>query len=183
MSEELIIRHCSPTLAGLKTGSLFRCSFVSRKQLINDICKMNRRLMSKGVRIIPLNISENSALIYVYRPSKLSQDFSSSDAAQILSELGYSCELPGRCIVHLADRLRESTDFPHEIGLFLGYPPEDVLGFIQNRAKHSKLSGYWKVYGDEEKARKLFSQYKKCTDAYIRQHSTGHSLENLTVSV
>lgn len=26
MSEEMIIRHGSPTLAGLKTGNLFNCS-------------------------------------------------------------------------------------------------------------------------------------------------------------
>ncbi len=26
-------------------------------------------------------------------------------------------------------------DFPHEIGLLLGYPPEDVIGFIENRGQ------------------------------------------------
>ena len=26
MSEQLLVQHCSPTLAGLKTGSLFTCA-------------------------------------------------------------------------------------------------------------------------------------------------------------
>lgn len=47
----------------------------------------------------------------------------------------------------------ESGEFPHEVGLFLSYPPEDVKGFIDHRANDFKCAGLWKVYGDEEKAR------------------------------
>ncbi len=39
--------------------------------------------------------------------------------------------------------------FPHEIGLFLGYPPEDVCGYIRNKGKCQKCTGHWQVYGDE----------------------------------
>lgn len=182
MSEELIIRHCSPTLAGIKTGSMFRCPIESEKQLRNDIRRLNRRLAGKGIRIIPLRITETGALIYVYRPAKLQTDLSCDDAAGLLRDRGYVCEVPGKCIVRLAGRLRERADFPHEIGLFLGYPPEDVRGFIEKGAHSSKLAGYWKVYGDEEKARRLFAQYKKCTDVYLRRHTGGSSLERLTVA-
>ena len=37
----------------------------------------------------------------------------------------------------LIKRLNEDAEFPHEIGLFPGYPPEDVRGFIENRAERS----------------------------------------------
>lgn len=37
MFEELIIRHCSPTLAGLKTGNMFRCSYSSQSVLLDGI--------------------------------------------------------------------------------------------------------------------------------------------------
>jgi len=182
MSEEMIIRHCSPTLAGIKTGNLFSCPFESAEQLMKDIRQLNRRLTARGVRIIPLRINEHTALIYVYRPKKLQQDFARDEVAEILCERGYSSMMPGRCIVCLANRLQECDDFPHEIGVFLGYPPEDVLGFIDN-PYCPKMSGYWKVYGDEEKARKLFLQYRKCTDAYMHQHSNGRCLEKLTVAI
>ena len=80
-------------------------------------------------------------------------------------------------------RLQESGDFPHEIGLFLGYPPEDVRGFIENHAEGYKFVGCWKVYGDEKSAKKQFARYKKCTDVYCSQWANGKSIERLTVAV
>ena len=54
----------------------------------------------------------------------------------------------------------ERGEFPHEVGLLLSYPPEDVKGFIDHRAGGFKCAGLWRVYGDEEKARSLFEKYK-----------------------
>ena len=62
----------------------------------------------------------------------------------------------------LAKRIKGCNDFPHEIGIFLDYPIEDVKGFIENNGENFKLCGFWKVYDNEEKARKTFSNYKKC---------------------
>jgi hypothetical protein len=67
------------------------------------------------------------------------------------------------CALALSRRLAESPDFPHEIGFFLGYPPEDVLGFMEHGGKNCKLCGQWKVYGDVEMARALFSEFNSCT--------------------
>ena len=47
MSEDLLIRHCSPTLAGIKTGNLFSCACPSRKDLTRDLCRLNRKLVPK----------------------------------------------------------------------------------------------------------------------------------------
>lgn len=91
--------------------------------------------------------------------------------------------MPAQCIVHLMDRLAAREGFPHEIGLFLGYPPEDVRGFIENNAKCSKCVGAWKVYGDERAAKRLFAKYEKCTNVYVRQHANGNTIERLTVAV
>ncbi|MBR0050680.1 MAG: DUF3793 family protein, partial [Firmicutes bacterium] len=81
-----------------------------------------------------------------------------------------------------AEKAAGQQTFPHEIGLFLGYPPGDVNGFIQEGPRCAKCTGYWQVYGDEEKALKTFERYRKCTDAYCAQVSCGRSLERLTVS-
>ena len=77
----------------------------------------------------------------------------------------------------------ESGEFPHEVGLFLSYPPEAVKGFIDHRANGFKYAGLWKVYGDEEKARSLFAQYKKCTEIYCALWQSGSKLEQLAVAV
>lgn len=183
MSDEMIIRHCSPTLAGIKTGNAFTCSYSDKKELFSAVRSLNRRLLPKGVRVIPLRISADRVFLYTYRPGQLENDLAAADAAEILEQYGYSAEDSGKCVVRLSQRLRELDEFPHEIGLFLGYPPEDVRGFIENRAGGYKFTGYWKVYGDEQKARKKFENYKRCTDVYCSQWAEGKSIERLTVAV
>lgn len=38
----------------------------------------------------------------------------------------------------------------NEVGLFLGYPPEDVRCFMNDSRRGVKCTGCWKAYGDEE---------------------------------
>lgn len=182
MSEELIIRHCSPTLAGLKTGSLFSCRCDSQQELTYQIRALNHTLVPKGLRVVPMRFWNNRALIYVFRPSGLKKDFCDSQAQSLLESRGYCTAETDQCVHHLVDRLQESGEFPHEVGLFLGYPPEDVDAFIQNKAENCKCVGCWKVYGDAEKAQETFDRYQKCTDIYCAQWKQGTSLEHLAVA-
>ena len=71
MSEELIVRQCAPTLAGLKTGSLFSYRYPSSEELRESLRRFNRRLRAKGLRMLMLRRREGRALIYVYRPDRL----------------------------------------------------------------------------------------------------------------
>lgn len=181
MSEESLIIHCSPTLAGLKTGSLFTTKYTQGETLTDEIRTLNRTLAGKGLRVIPMRESGGRALIYVYRPSKLEKDFADRQVSSILEKKGYPCDKPEQCVVYLAKKLQEGQPFPHEIGLFLGYPPEDVQGFIENKAENFKCIGCWKVYGDVEQAQKKFDMFKKCSDIYYAQWLKGFSIERLTV--
>ena len=47
----------------------------------------------------------------------------------------------------LINRL-ESKEFPHEIGIFLGYPLKDVLGFMGYGKKELTEVKNWRIYGD-----------------------------------
>lgn len=178
MSEELIVRHCAPTLANLKTGSLFVCPITDKPSFFSSLRSLNELLVPKGLRALPLRIREHSALIYLYRPSRLKKDLEDPTAVKILQEHGYSCY--GKCLPKLMERVRASEEFPHEIGLFLGYPPEDVQGFLDHRP--CKCTGCWKVYGDETKAKQTFDLYKKCERVYCQQLAHGTDIERLTVA-
>ena len=182
MSEELIVRHCSPTLANIKASSLFSCSYETLTELKRDLRHMNRVLVPKGLRVLALRVRNGRALIYVFRPKQIANILQNEEAVALLKSLGYHDFRVEPCVCQLMDRFRVEDEFPHEVGLFLGYPPEDVVGFIENHAKGQKCTGTWKVYGNEAEAKKCFAKYKKCTQVYCNRWEQGNSLERLTVA-
>ena len=183
MSEKTLVRHCSPTLAGIKTGSLFTAEATDADALRQTLRRYNRTLGAKGVRLLPLRWRNGRALLYVYRPARLTQDLQADGARQLLRRCGYPTEDATRCVVRLMHRVCEGPEFPHEIGLFLGYPPEDVRGFIENETRNYKFTGYWKVYGDEERSRALFDKFERCTRCYLASWARGTGVERLALAV
>lgn len=178
MSAENIVRHCSPTLAGIKTGNMFIQFFRSEDERKEYIRQFNKCFCKKGLCMIPLRSREHKTLLYIFRPSFLYRDLQNSQAYEILEKRGYLLTEPNKCIRRLIERIKENDEFPHEVGLFLGYPPEDVFGFIENK-KECKCVGCWKVYDDVESALKVFEKYKKCTASFCRQFANGKKLEQL----
>ena len=146
-----------------------------------DITAFNRTMRKKGIRIIPLKVNDSYALIYLYRPDMLNKDLKDPVAVSILKRFGYSISSSDKCVVDLVRRLNSSPVFPHEIGLFLGYPPSDVEGFINNPNEGFYETGYWKVYSNVESARLAFRRFKECTEEYDRKLKEGRTLEQLVV--
>ena len=178
-SEELIVKMCAPTLAGLKTGSMFSASYRSETKVKAELRRLNGLLEPKGLVIMPLRFSGGTVLLYVGRRQALERDLNEPRAEAMLKKLGYPCGSAQNCLLHLMRRMRTSRGFPHEVGLFLGYPPEDVLGFVRNRAKNYKAVGLWKVYGDTQRAQQQFEACRKCTEESIGRFKSGVSFEQL----
>ena len=185
---------------------MFTATFTSKTQLDSEVQQLNHILADKGLRITVLRIachaiqsksrSKNSnkrrgthcgkgcirALIYIYRPGRLQSDLNAEEAKDILLRFGYEESNLDGCISRLADRIYECDEFPHEVGLFLGYPPEDVKGFIELGGRNSKASGYWKVYGDVDRAQKQFERFSKCTGVYLECLGRGLPITKLAVN-
>ena len=70
MSEELLIALCAPTLADLKTGSLFTCPVDDPARLRESIRRYNAQLVPKGLCLLPMRIENGRMLLYLYRPSR-----------------------------------------------------------------------------------------------------------------
>ena len=68
MAEEILVRQGAPTLAGIKTGSLFPCPCEDREVLLSDIRKLNRRLSPKGLCLLPIRFLAGQALLYSIAP-------------------------------------------------------------------------------------------------------------------
>ncbi len=182
MPDKYLVEQCSPTLAGIKTGSLFSVYNVEGVDPRQEIRKLNKILTPKGLRAVPVRYTEKYTLIYLYRPDYLDRDLRSPGALRILKDKGYKCGNADNCVVQLVNHLKQDEDFPHEIGLFLGYPPSDVKGFMENPMSGVKCIGCWKVYSNKKKAEKTFKKYKKCTEIYRREIDEGIPLAQLIVS-
>lgn len=182
MLEQLLIDHCAPTLAGLKTASLFRCLGTEEQRLEEKLSRLNTEMAAKGVCLAEMKRFAAGTLVYVYRRKALELELQKPETQRFLTEYGYAEFDADTCLHRLRTRLAASDEFPHEIGVFLGYPLGDVKEFIRNKGKNSKCTGCWKVYCDECEARRTFARYEKCRCVYQRLFSDGRELLKLTVA-
>ena len=182
MLEKLLIENGCATLANLKTASLFTVPVQNAEDRKTVLARWRSILEERGVSLEVLRDTGKSLLVYVYREKKLARDLLDHTAQCILCRGGYPCRTTREALDCLKCRLAANGEFPHEIGLFLGYPPEDVQGFIENRGQNCKCTGCWKVYGDRQQAEAAFARFKKCREVYLRLFDSGRSLSKLTVA-
>ena len=69
--------------------------------------------------------------------------------------------------------------FPHEMGVLLGYPIEDVKGFIDNAGKNFLYSGYWKVYANVSEKVHIFNLFDNARKDIIKQIISGTAIEDI----
>lgn len=181
MSHELIILHCAPTLAGIKVGSLFSCQYDSKMELYRDVAERNRFFRHKGLYFQILRYVNGNALIYVFRLNQILAHLQKSEVQQFLGEQGYTDFSLSGCLKLLKSHLMEK-DFPHEIGVFLGYPIGDIRGFMEHRGANCKCTGCWKVYTDEQYAQQVFARYKRCTSVYYQRYISGTDITQLVIA-
>lgn len=161
---------CGAAMAGIKPSSLAVC----RRSDGRELAQYARAFQKKGIRIEPLAVRGGKIIYLVFRENKLREHLLREDSMRFLQRYGYPAGSFGGCIGFLKLRLLGSC-FPHEIGIFLGYPEEDIAGYIEDPCG-CIFSGAWKVYADPEKKRALFEKYKRCSGCILRRLAAGDSL-------
>lgn len=165
--EALLVDQCAPTLVGVKPASLFRYQGRDPGEARRQAQRWGRELAAYGLTVEVLKTcpQTGACMILLYRAGWLCRILAEPANRQFLFQQGYSttATLP-QILEQLSDRLCLEREYPHEIGLFLGYPLEDVVGFIRNRGRNFTCCGYWKAYGDPAAARRRFAQYRRYTD-------------------
>ena len=181
MLEDKIIQFCAPTLARIKTGSMFGYNYLSKESFEEELININQMLNRKGVNVIILNDNGRRALLYVFRPSMLINRLSDCRVISLMHDFGYEdCDVES-ALHRLKQRLSMCGSFPHEVGIFLGYPVDDVAGFINHCGNNCKACGQWKVYGDVEYAKTLFTKYRRCETIYMKRFKQDGDIAKLTV--
>ena len=202
--ERKLVHHCSPALAGLKPANMFvyregvdadgnpgenaALDTLDSAKLTHELGICRKKLEPCGVRIEILARRKTGLLLYVYRPTMLRAYLAQPDIFRYLKDEGYDPSDLSACIAKLHRRicgtdlaatLSESCAFPHEIGFFLGYPFDDVIGFIENKGENCLCTGCWKVYSRQRDAQAGFCCYKTCTSAYEDLYDEGVPIDCL----
>lgn len=183
--EESWVEHCAPTLAGLKVASLC-CHRPGDLREFALQCRVWREWFGRyGLRLAVLKgcREKKSYLLCLYREKALRRVLQAPENREYLASAGYEIQdSTDGMLAQLARRLRRDGEFPHEIGLFLGYPLEDVKGFVRHKGKNFTCCGCWKAYGDPEAARRLFERYGACTRLYKKRYASGTPVTALIVA-
>ena len=181
--EAVLVRQCAPTLAGMKPGSIFCFNHSPLEVSRQKVCQWNKQLAPFGltVQILLERPSSSSVIVFVYRHNRLEQMLSDDAYQSFLAEAGYERTNLDDLLEQLAQRLRTQPEFPHEIGVFLGYPLRDVIGFIKNHGRNFTCCGFWKSYGDPAEMQVCFACYRRCIQTYVAMFEQGIPLERLAV--
>lgn len=125
-AEYTIGRHCGVTFAGVKPASLVS---IDRSEAGVIAC-LSDKFGAKGFCFVVLGGCQGRVLVYVYHAEQLRKLLFSCEVRMFLRSFGYEYGSVAEAIGQLKGRM--SGKFPHEIGVFLGYPLSDVRGFIDD---------------------------------------------------
>lgn len=181
--EAVLVRQCAPTLAGMKPGSIFCFNHSPLEVSRQKVCQWNKQLEPFGltVQILLERPGSGSVIVFVYRHNRLEQMLSDDAYQSFLAKAGYERTNLDGLLEQLAQRLRTQPEFPHEIGVFLGYPLQDVIGFIENHGRNFTCCGFWKSYGDPAEMQVCFACYRRCIQTYVAMFEQGIPIERLAV--
>lgn len=181
--ESLVALHCAPALAGIKAANLVTWSHASGRSAAGSVDALRAELAPCGVSLDILCQCEKYSLLFIYREELLRRSIG-PEAEKFLESYGYPAGASvAEKLAILKSHLDDTDKFPHEIGVFLDYPLEDVRGFIENRGDGCKLCGIWKVYGDSERALALFERYRRCTEYFCKKLEAGANMAQLLTAV
>lgn len=174
--EQQLALYCAPVLKKKKIAGMFHvkpADLIDLERLINHY---NELFRPKGIALTLLQ-TKPRVTVYVYQLRALKQRLKQAEIRQFLFEYDYFSDDCASCLDQLRLRLMQQEDYPHEIGIFLGYPLHDVKGFIEHRP--CVIIGYWKVYHNMKKAVHRFAQYDRCIQELSHGLRQGYAIEQL----
>ncbi|SHI05247.1 DUF3793 family protein [Clostridium magnum] len=153
-----IARSAGPTIAKEKASSLI--TFSNNNRNLQSIWEQFKSIVEEklDVNYFELKKDKTSTIVLFYNEKKLDSILKEEKNIQFLKRFGYENDMKLEDALILLSKRFENL-CPHEIGIFLGYPVDDVAFFIDCPNEKCKMVGYWKVYHDIEEAKNIFKKY------------------------
>lgn len=153
-------------IEGIKPGNLVNIANRKRSCGRNpyELWHSHREILLAGTELQARVLLDrgSSLLLYLYRADLLREILDRPPVAAILGKCGYEAvDDPAAALTQLQSRVAMGS-FPHEIGIFLGYPLKDVLAFMGCINLPYACQGPWKIYGKPEQSLELADRYRQC---------------------
>lgn len=160
--EKWLLIHTAPVIFADKAGELLAIpttQFPLTRHEITQICE--RFASDHKVKCRNMPDSGQSYKLIIYAPERVHVQLANTPPCTLCDKLGYCVGIePEEFLSEVAQRWQQSGDVPHEIGLALGYPVKDVLGFMGlNQLPCTGCFG-WRVYGDPTPSRQASHSYQ-----------------------
>jgi len=148
----------APTQKGMKPSSLMSFSIKGRN--LFRLWEKYKHELSEAVNLdfFVLKETPERVLILFYNRAMLEKRVLSRKNKGFLIMMGYDESMTLDQSLQFL-RMRFESMCPHEIGVFLGIPIEDVAGFIEHKGDNFLFCRYWKVYHNPERARNMFQRF------------------------
>ena len=104
----------------------------------------------------------DSLLLLLYDRDSLERLLSRSNVVILLRRAGYAGDFDVDSILNELQSRLSSGKFPHEIGILLGYPLKDVVGFMGWARLPLSCQGPWKIYGNPQQSLLLAETHREC---------------------
>jgi len=158
--------ECSEVLTGIKPANLI--SLVNRKRycgrnLYQIWQEHNPRITEQltNIKIQVIRDNANGILLFCYDPDQLESKLSHAGIRALLAREGYDTTKTGmELLTELFRRMQCNSSFPHEIGLFIGYPAKDVAAFMGIVNLPFTCQGPWKIFGNPEQSLDLAESFR-----------------------
>lgn len=174
--ETQLALQCAPLITGLKVSNLLIIS-KGNEEVVKRI--LNRT----GISYYRLIQIRTKTTFLLFRRNELEEFLSDEKVKNVFRKAGYKSLQIGKILRTFSLRyeayMQGDKCFPHEMGLLLGYPVEDVVGFVENNGKNFLYSGYWKVYKNQKAKVKLFDKFKVAEETLIHLLSNGLSMSDI----
>lgn len=169
--ERLLAIHSAPAICGIKASNLICIDY--DEAIYKEIEELNNSYPK--LRFLVLKRNGSKVLILVYRKKAFERTILSLENKQYLESIGYDTRSIDTMLNDLKERLKDN-EFPHEIGVFLGYDLDDIKSFI--KGEKCIYVGYWKVYSKLNEKLEIFDKYTKCKECVINLINKGFPIES-----
>ena len=169
----------------IQNAAVLKGKRIAGMLFLNDkeLARISMKLHNTNISLIILCTCKKRHLVMVYRAKELEEHLRSKEVSDYLREFGYRRDDFISNLIRLHQRMNgfynKMKEFPHEVGVFLGYPICDIKGFLENKGERYLHSGYWKIYGNLEETRKKFLSYDEAREIAIDEFLSGRELESI----